>query len=227
MVNKITKADETEARFARLEAENAALRAKVAALEAAAPKPKPVPPKPREEEGVRIIELPPDCGQFTKPSEAELRQLMRVVLAKYPTLAPDTRFARDIEERERDFFNQFRAAFIGLASITRTDAVDYKKFASFWIDEAEANARARGDSTTISLQPFIAAVVGHGDVAFTKFAESSDEKAFGLAIGGGGCLATDRWHEVLAGRVPEPVQGRRLRGYEPSQQVRIIGPSIW
>jgi len=218
--------DETEARFARLEAENAALRAKVATLEAAAPKPRPQ-SKPPVEEGVRIIELPPDCGAFVRPSDAELLQLQRIVLQKFPTLAPDTRFARDIEERERDFFNQFRAAFIGVVPITRIDAPDYKKYATYWIDEASANARAAGNSTSISLQPFICAVVAHGDIAFTEFTTSGCERAFGLRLGGGGRTATDRWKQVLAGHVPEPVQGRRLRGYEASQQVRIVQPSVF
>jgi len=59
----------------------------------------------------RAGELPPGCGQFVKPTDAELLQLQAIVLAKYPMLG---------EQKAKDFDRQFAAAFIGIAPITRS-----------------------------------------------------------------------------------------------------------
>ncbi len=133
--------------------------AKVAALEAAAPKPKAQ--KPLDDEGVRIIELPPSCGAFIKPSDAELLRLQEIVLGRYPVLRPElSGLHGNREEVAVEFHRQFRAAFIGIAPITRIDEIDYSKFPTFWIDESKINARAAGDHTSISLFPFLAAIGG-------------------------------------------------------------------
>jgi hypothetical protein len=205
----------------QLKADHAALAERIRQLEGKAP-PKPA---PVIEEGARVFYPPPACGAFVMPTDAELRALIAVVLRAYPTLRPRERRGQDFEDAEREYFRGFKLAFRGLAAITRADAVSYREAATFWIDETENVLRLLGLSVDFN-DAWLAALIAHADIPFTDFTVDGGERAFGLRLGGGERMATDKWRKVLAGEVPKPVPSRRLQDLRPSP-ARIFGGPVY
>jgi hypothetical protein len=191
---------------AALAAEVAELRAEVAELrsrlEAALPARRVIPAAPIEEARA-ILTYPGVAAPRGLPSDAELMELRRIVNLAHPKLAfvaTGPRFA-DIEERED--VAGFRTAFAYLATLARVEKPLATKYAtSWWLTGAEGWARDVGLPTTIPGRAFIAALVAHGDIAFTAL---DDYPVFGLAVGDHGRRYAQRWRDVLAGHLPEAV----------------------
>ena len=137
-----------------LRAENAALVARVSALEArerdrtasverSAPLGGVVAPVRRE---LQITYLPPDPGQFVMPTEEELRQLLPIVLDQHPELRPNLGRHSLSGDPEADYFAEFCAAFRRIGFLGRLDAPNRKFYLDHWIDEARRMAPPTTDA---------------------------------------------------------------------------------
>jgi hypothetical protein len=166
-------------------------------------------------------------SNFVMPNDEQLRQLMRMVLTKYPVL--DSSKSRDWTdrdgvERERSFKN----AFWALAFFTRIESVEKKRVhaTSFWASEVDAFLHASDIwDFEISQGVFTLALIAHGDIAHTPLDRWPLEMSWGLQVGGGGHRATDIWKRVIKGefRAPEVVQQTRESNSYPTPNVRIVG----
>jgi hypothetical protein len=152
-----------EFRLARLEADNKALREKIAQLEHL--QGRKVLPAPPAEEVVRVTSPAPVSG-FVMPSEENLERLSHIVIAQYPQFGDVSGqgFYGSKEEREEDFWRQFKAAFLALGASKRLDQPDHKKYLSYHVSAVEGYLRAIGKSETLRHQPFMCAVLSHGDI---------------------------------------------------------------
>jgi hypothetical protein len=192
-----------------LEEESAALKKKLAVLEAnVAPPPAPI--SKIEPEGVRIsypVEAPP----FTMPTDEEFDGLQEVVLGKYPQLAP-------AEHAAYEFSSDFRRAFRYVAAIKRSDKPNGKYGLGWWIDYVATTYRegfVRGG-------PFIAAVIAQGDVAFVvDDGPRGHTWEFGLVLGAGR-KGIDAWRNVLAGKLLPPATPDRPSYPKAPVEIRVL-----
>lgn len=172
-----------------------------------------------EVDQVRIT-YPQPASVFVMPSEAELSQLLSIVLARFDNLRPKSCLP-EVEEEEMEYFGQFRAAFRALGYLNRSDALDSKHAATYWVDASEELLRGQGAPATISLGAFTAAAVAHVDVPYAPLVRFPHELGFGLALGGTGRRAADRWKQVLAtGKLALPTEPPRTTNY-PTSPVRM------
>jgi hypothetical protein len=194
----MSKIDQLAATVAAQGAEIAALRAQLAAAQPPAPARKIIPARV-EEEGLRIL-VGRDAGEpyVALPSAAELRRLRAIVDEAYPALMFVPRNQRYAASDAAEDWRGFVAAFHRLAQLGRSDKLAASKAVSWHVDDA-ATAMKTGDGADINGRNFIAALVAHGDVAFTPL---HDYPVFGLTFAGAGRRYSERWREVLAtGRV--------------------------
>jgi hypothetical protein len=211
---------ELSAEIAGLAEENRELRARVASLETAPPLRRVIPAAPIEEARA-ILTYPGVAAPRGLPSDAELMELRRVVNLAYPRFAFTPSGPKWAAIEEREDVAGFRTAFAYLATLARVEKPLATKYAtSWWITGCEAWARDVSLPTTIPGRAFIAALVAHGDIAFTAL---DDYPVFGLAAGDHGRRYAQRWREVLAGRVPEaiPKPGPRPAPPSPSQLIMV------
>ncbi len=199
-----------------LRAENAALVARVSALEArerdrtasverSAPLGGVVAPVRRE---LQITYLPPDPGQFVMPTEEELRQLLPIVLDQHPELRPNLGRHSLSGDPEADYFAEFCAAFRRIGFLGRLDAPNRKFYLDHWIDEASEWLRLQRMPADMSAAPYLAAVMAHGDVCFTPADNTGHVWEVGLAPWGGRPAGV-AWRDVLAtGKLLAPTHGR-------------------
>jgi hypothetical protein len=166
-------------------------------------------------------------SNFVMPTDVELRQLMHLVLTRFPILdganARDWT-PRDALERERSFKN----AFWALAFFTRLENVERKRVhsTSFWCGEVDAFLNQSNVwDFECGQAPFTIAVIAHNDIPFAPLDRWPLEMSFGLQVGGGGRRASDAWKRVLKGefRAPEVVQQTRESNFYPVPQVRFYG----
>lgn len=186
--------------LADLRAENSDLRARLAVFETAAAR------WPLVPQG------------FAQPSESELDRLLATVTRQFP------RLRRDIAKES--FERQFKAAFMGLATFRRAVAVDMKRAKTVWLDLLGDRLREmKVAETSISLAPFTAAILAHGDIAYCDLERFPYDLAFGLLVGGTGRPAADAWRGVLLGRfmpaTPQPPAQRQPRANQV--QIRTAG----
>jgi hypothetical protein len=172
--------------LSRLEAENAALRARIERLEAPVPKPA---PRPRKDEGVRVLNLTPGVSR-NLPTEDEARALLKIVCARHPVL----RWRYTLMQTPDDELESFRAAFAYVTSLTKTKEPVTKYAASWWLDECQAWCRQMGvQGVARSLRP---AIVATGDVNFSF----DDRDAFWLHPHRSGTPVDDTaWRKLLNG----------------------------
>ncbi len=148
----------------RLNEQIAALTARVQAIETHGVR-KVVPPPP---EPATTVFHPVEVSGFVMPSESELKLLAIIVIAKHPSFGDVSGqgFYGSREEREEDFWRQYKAAFMALGAFKRLDAPDHKKYLSFHISAVEGYLRAVDKSETLRVQPFMTAVLAHGDIPY-------------------------------------------------------------
>ena len=179
-----------------------ALKQRIAKLEgrdASPPKPAPA---PKREEGVRIFEPLPGAPSDL-PNDVELRQLVNIVLAGYPELAPGS----GLDEQD-EFRRSFVGAFTWLCWQGRAEKPDSSRYLSHWIDTANDHLRRAGRIGDVGGASLLAASVAHADVPFVL----ADRRrgivaALGLKVGAAGKPYRGAWRGVLAnGRCPEPAR---------------------
>jgi hypothetical protein len=149
--------DDTNARLAALERENAELRERLSRLEN--PPPKVAPPR-REEDRVRILNLMPGISA-NMPDEDESRALLKIVHARHPRLkCKYDRFLTPDDEHE-----SFRAALAYVFSLTKTEKPTTAYSHSWWISEAKQWCQQVGVyGNILSLMP---AIIATGDVNYS------------------------------------------------------------
>lgn len=210
--------------IAALACEIESLKTRVARLEGAHT---PTASVAREEDGVRVIrgaEL--DGRRFPMPASSELRQLLAIVVGRYPQLGPDAIY-RDHghahERRRLEYFEEFVSAFRFVGDMTRAESLDLKRAASWWVDEGEQWFRVRGEPRTLRLPAFTAAVIAHGDVLFASLLTFPYDVAFGLRTDGIGRPVSDRWRHVLAtGQLRDPIETTASKTrYAPQPSVTL------
>jgi hypothetical protein len=177
---------------------------------------------------VRILTGPAvEKSNFVMPSDAELRQLMRAVLTRYPVLDGARREGwteRDAYERER----AVKFCFYALGHFTRIEGVEKKRqhAMSFWASEVEQWLHAADvwGVSDIGVSTFTICCVAHGDIAHTPLDEWPRNMVFGLQVGGGGKRGTDSWRKVLRGEFQKPeVPPKAVPESYPVPKVQFYG----
>ena len=181
------------------------LETRLAALE-----PAPIKPAARYQEPVVSVSYPSAPGTFEMPSDAQLKHLLKIVLARFPHLM----LKGDVTDRDKEiYFYGFRACFYRLGHMNRIDGrLDATRSNGFWKGETEDWLRTHGGrfSSDVSLKNWIAAVVAHTDIRYATpdaFA-TMQGLGFGLiAIGEGvGRKPGNAWRKLVMGdRIREPV----------------------
>lgn len=191
----------------------AELKARIAKLEArlAALEPKPAPAPAKYQEPVATITTFVEHGEFVMPDERQSRQLLGIVQARYPAL----KLVGDITERDRETeLQRFRAALFYLGHVDRRadGTLDTRAYPPWYCDEARIWLRAYGGKygEDISVKTYLAAALGHGDIAIGSQDNFRNEYGFGIGIvpvGSGGRKCSNKWRTLLDGsaRVREPV----------------------
>jgi hypothetical protein len=190
------------ARVARLEHENAELRAE------------------------RRRYVAPHARPELMPDEAQLRELQRIVLARYSFLRTDTNAAH--------FDEHFTSAFTALCYLPRTNdnSLNMRLDKSVFLDRASDALRKLGQSAMpLPLGPFVCALVAHGDIAYAPLTHFPVDQAYGLGDHSGRSPDGSGWRGLLQSRrvrEPTPVEAferaRRLAG-ERVGFPRQIGPT--
>jgi hypothetical protein len=210
----MTNADE----IALLKSQIAELKSRFDAKDAPPAPVKIAQPKPVEDEGTRVS-YPAPLSTFVMPSSTELKQLLAIVLAKFPRLAPDMT-DRWANNNEANFAKQFAAAFRAVGMMSRTEKPDKKHFPSYFISHAEDSLRALGAYAEIG-PAFLPACLAWGDVPVSDWRIDGVVLELGLNIFRIGRPATDAWRKVLAtGRTIELIAPPSSRNY-PTSGVRI------
>lgn len=173
-------------RLARLEQENADLRARLEWLEN--PAPKVVAPR-REDEGVRVLTFLPQAST-NLPDEDQARALLKIICARHPRL----RWKYDRWLTPDDELESFRAALAFICSLTKTEKPVTRYALSWWIDTGQQWCREAGVLGTIrSLLP---AIIGCNNVPYCL----EDRETLWLDPFRRGQAVDDQvWRRLLAG----------------------------
>ena len=160
-----------------------------------------------EPDGVRIYH-PQDRPAIEMPSDDELRRLAKIVLRKFPSLAPDTTNPRWCDENVSEWNAIFRASFRRIASLNRDkdDRFDMKRSIHAHTAECEEWLSCHGMAMVVKWPPFVAAAIASGDVAFCI----DGGPYVALRLDGLGRSPLPAWRAVLDGRMrkPSPPPGR-------------------
>jgi hypothetical protein len=197
----MSEVSQLKARINQLESRLAALEPKLA--------PTPEPEKYREPE-VRISTFV-ERGEFAMPDEKQSKRLLQIVQARYSAL----KLVGDVTERDlATELSQFRAGFWHLGHVhRRLDGLDSVGYPSYYVDIARNWLRQFGGrfGEDISIKTWLAAVVGHADIAFATQDAFTTPYGFAVGIvpiGTGGLRCHNAWKQLLAGeiRVREPLR---------------------
>jgi hypothetical protein len=141
----------------------------------------------------------PPLPNVALPNEQQFDRLLETVLQRFPVLRP--------REDVADFNAQFRAAFKRLTHLGRREKVDTDRALTWWLDDCcEWCRRHQVNLPWINGAAFVAAVLAHGDIAYTSLDEWP-HVSLGLQFGGGGREPLGKWHTVLtSGQVLTPAQ---------------------
>jgi hypothetical protein len=207
---------ELKAHIAELKAHIAKLENRVAALE-----PAPPPPPPRQEEGVRIF-YPPDQTGFIEPSAEQLRRLLTIVYAKWPTLG------RRLDDNSPRTFDSIQQTMFALGVMKRTAEVDYSKSAGIWISYVEKILSEHHRSAPhIHTAVLCAAALCHNDIAIGfQWPDNGFHDFIGLGFALSphvGTSTTNGWRALLDGSEPLRSLVRPTPNIEPKNPVRVYG----
>jgi hypothetical protein len=232
---RVAEQDANEKRFASLEAENAdrarenaelkasnsSLRAEVEKL-----KPKPAPlPRPLVEEGTKIS-YPTPAASFAMPSDDQLLRLTAIAVGAYPAFADCSRMGlhRPSPEQNRNEWNkQFKAAFLALGNMRRSETPDHKHYCHHWKDKCEDILRTLGRPETLYFNPWMAAVVAWGDIPYSGVGLQHEGTLVevGLAEYTGRVASDANWRRVLETRaiLRMTASARRVAPASPSRVI--------
>jgi hypothetical protein len=145
----------------------------------------------------------PNLPAIQLPGPSDMAALMQIGRL---TLFPDAKPLDDSEARE--YFQQFVSAFGFIACLSRT--VEFQGRAGDWCTRVEGWHAARGNSaTSVSLAPFMTAVLAAGDVSWQAPRDRWPYDVFCGLAWSGGRPATAGWRTVLEAKlclVPTPVK---------------------
>jgi hypothetical protein len=145
----------------------------------------------------------PNVPTIQLPGASDMAALMQIARG---TLFPDATPLDDSEARE--YFRQFVAAFGFIACLNRT--VEFQARAGDWCTRVESWHSARGNTeASVSLAPFMTAVLAAGDVSWQAPRDRWPHDAFAGLAWSGGRPATAGWRTVLETKlclVPTPVK---------------------
>ena len=194
--------DELEARFAALEEKNAALEQKNAALERrlAELEPKPA-QKPTQHRPVTIVSVTPTASADALPDAEQFVELQRIVLEKFPRLAPNGERGQTPDEFHAQFQRAFR--WLAIAGRLERDRVDTSRFLVDWVDKAKRYNR----NEDIGVKAFLCAALAVGDcLIFSNFSNLPFDTSLGLRdFYGSRADSSAGWRRVLAGDLLMPV----------------------
>jgi hypothetical protein len=195
------------ARLAALEGRGAVLEERMSALEAGNGKPPWRAPPARVDEGVTLTYPNPPASSFVMPSISELHKLLAIVQEKCPQLAPD--FCEEVA-----FFSGFARAFFYIGQLGRTDELNKKVSIGWWVDACSDFLRRSNMEDHMIGAYLAAAVLAHGDIAYSPKNPDGRVWEFGLKPHGG--LRKTGWRTLLAtGELRNPYYVNRI----PAQQV--------
>jgi hypothetical protein len=194
-------------RLAELEAQAATLNIEIAKLRAERPAPPPT--QPPKDEGPRIVLLE-ERTTFVRPTLGDLRKLYGIVCNKYPQFRPRWSPARFADQDEDEFFAGFEWSFERLGNLGRLGAPDTRRYVNHWVEETKDWLRLHRPAHRGNIGAgFLAAVLAHGDIAYTV---GDADRGVVWSIGVtpyGGKLASDAWKLVLDGKLLAPVAPER------------------
>ena len=151
----------------------------------------------------RAAQWPLTPASFIPPTADELFGLEKIVLDRFKILRP--KIYPDPEGAQREFSQMFVAAFRAISTWGRAAEPDFKKFKSYFVDNAEEVLRnTRDNCRTIQLAPFLAALIANSDIPFTPLGAYPYDLYFGLRLDGLGAPATDAWRRTLNGQFRAP-----------------------
>jgi hypothetical protein len=202
----------SQARIAELEAQNAVLEARLAAVEALSPKP----PAPRPggqvciEPATTVRTLPPSSA-FQMATEDELRKLAERVFDGHEGLRKEA-------AESSNFFRDFSAAFRAVGVMRRTDAPDAKRYFDAHIDDVNVVLGELGErGRRVDGVAVLTAILAHGDIPWRRH-----DRAIGQPLEVGlnrwiGRACSNHWRDVLRGAqllVPLPSRYGQLHSSE-------------
>lgn len=137
-------------------------------------------------------------GGYERPSDDEMQKLFDLVLTHRPEL------------REGASFAEFPRAMLAVAHLGRTNSVVTSQYFSHWIEVANTMLAGAG-LAPVGGSSLLAAIIGHGDVAYRlsdRFAGQPLECGL-TEYGGRRC--GNAWRDVLSGRAMllKPVPSER------------------
>ena len=158
--------------------------------------------------------------KFVMPNQQELDRLYDIATAHPKLKPPRDAVGQEIEDRRR----AFGFAFIGLGhAVGRAEKkVDTSRAASWWIDLLRQWFTEEGTSVEITLVPFVAAALAHGDILYHPINRLPYDLAFGLEIGTQH-PARDAWRGVLARRAVLPPTSPMTSRPLEVEQLQVFG----
>jgi len=211
-------------KITELAAENAALTARIAILEAKAAAPKRPPVRPVDDEVVRITN--PQIFGRAMPTASEYEGLLSVVQRLHPRIVPSfepNRFGTHVSDRRR-YLERFIACFQRLESLWRFDGEALgPKRVDFWLHET-LNWIGSRDMPDIDQSHFVCAALAWGDIG-CSIERAPYDVFVGVTYSGPGAhpASSASWRRVLETGTTRPtiVKGKQL--YDtPQPQIRQL-----
>jgi hypothetical protein len=171
------------------------------------PRPKPVDPDINRP----LVTYLPEPTRFVRPTAGELREIYDTVLTKHPSLGPYRSITNPIGSvTETEHYQGFCSAFERLGHIGRAAQPDTKHYVSHWAAEAAdwLKRHRPGHHGNIG-SGFLCAVLAHGDIAYVV---GDGARGVVWSVGltqYGGTTASDKWRDVLDGKLMAPMPARR------------------
>src|SRR6516165_5080011 len=151
-----------------------------------------------------LVTILAEQTKFIKPTGSELRKIYNVVLKAYPQLGPHKSVAHAwTSVSEAEHYAGYASSFERLGFIGRTVQPDTRRYLGHWTSDCRvwlSLHRPRRYYGNVGAG-FLAAVLAHGDVPFTA-ANPAQGVVWSLGLTTyGGTMATDKWKNVLDGRL--------------------------
>jgi hypothetical protein len=210
--NEIAELRAVVVRVAKIEAENAALRAEVAALKNMQGRRTAIPVhRPVERE--LTVTTPAPVSTFKMPTLDQLAKLLDIVGRHFPSLlsVDGPAFEGTSTERHKQYCEQFEGAFLAIGNMKRKDRPDTTVYLSYHIEVAESVLKSFGrPSMTIRGNAFLAACLAHFDVPVSSIGRQHEGIVTEIGLHQYvGRPAGDAWRRIIEGAAPREVAVQR------------------
>ncbi len=146
------------------------------------------------------------------PTEEQAAELIRMVETAHPILRNDL----------PDTLDQFARAMRYLAHVYRKPEPNTGVMPSYWLDSAREWLSNQGFNGTVTLKPFVAAVIA-SNIPYTAPSRYPWDLSFGISLGSVS-RPSNAWREVLANGVPRPTMPRNALPTRQLHQLLIVRP---